>query len=62
MIICKSELCVYNKDGKCTADDILIDGCGECMTSDYKEQKHETIIPNIQNNTHTDNQSVFMGC
>lgn len=27
-----------------------------------EEQNNETIIPNIQNNTHTDSQSVFMGC
>lgn len=36
-INCKALNCQHNSSGQCTEKSILIDGCGECMTSDYVE-------------------------
>ena len=38
-IECKAKRCRRNKDGKCTAEKMMINVHGECMASDYEVTK-----------------------
>jgi len=46
-VVCNSKECVFNKDGKCTAEVIIIDKRGECCSWLYLN--NETIINVIKN-------------